>query len=64
MVFSADHPWLQNFKQAPEVSLGEVVRSRLKHFSAMNKLKTKALRVSRFTMPFVLALADSLDHSL
>lgn len=40
-----DHPWLQNFKQAPEVSLGEVVRSRLKHFSAMNKLKTKALRV-------------------
>ncbi|KAI5061885.1 hypothetical protein GOP47_0022424 [Adiantum capillus-veneris] len=40
-----EHPWLQNFKRAPEVPLGEVVRSRLKHFSAMNKLKKKALRV-------------------
>lgn len=40
-----DHPWIQNISQAPEVPLGEVVRSRLKHFSAMNKLKKKALRV-------------------
>lgn len=40
-----DHPWLQNAKHAPDVSLGETVRSRLKQFSAMNKLKKKALRV-------------------
>ncbi|KAI5070558.1 hypothetical protein GOP47_0014901 [Adiantum capillus-veneris] len=40
-----DHPWLQHAKQAPEVPLGETVRSRLKQFSAMNKLKKKALRV-------------------
>lgn len=40
-----DHPWLQNAKQAPEIPLGETVRSRLKQFSAMNKLKKKALRV-------------------
>ncbi|KAH7387721.1 hypothetical protein KP509_16G038000 [Ceratopteris richardii] len=40
-----DHPWLQNAKHAPEVSLGDAVRSRLKQFSAMNKLKKKALQV-------------------
>lgn len=40
-----DHQWLQNAKQAPEIPLGDVVRSRLKQFSAMNKLKKKALRV-------------------
>ncbi|KAH7281809.1 hypothetical protein KP509_36G064000 [Ceratopteris richardii] len=40
-----DHPWLQHAKQAPEVPLGDTVRTRLKQFSAMNKLKKKALRV-------------------
>ena len=40
-----DHPWLQNTRQAPETSLGETVRSRLRQFSAMNKLRKKALRV-------------------
>ncbi|KAH7277401.1 hypothetical protein KP509_39G049300 [Ceratopteris richardii] len=40
-----EHPWLQNLEQVPEVPLGEVVQSRLKHFAAMNKLKKKALRV-------------------
>ncbi|KAM0990474.1 hypothetical protein FF1_008980 [Malus domestica] len=29
-------------KKAPNVSLGETVRSRLKHFSLMNKLKKRA----------------------
>ena len=42
---SADHPWLQNAKKAPNVSLGETVRSRLKQFSVMNKLKKSALKV-------------------
>lgn len=42
---NADHPWLQNAKKAPNVSLGETVRARLKQFSVMNKLKKRALRV-------------------
>ncbi|KAK7392872.1 hypothetical protein VNO78_21322 [Psophocarpus tetragonolobus] len=40
-----DHPWLQNAKKAPNVSLGETVKSRLMQFSVMNKLKKRALRV-------------------
>ncbi|KAL1206893.1 Calcium-dependent protein kinase 14 [Cardamine amara subsp. amara] len=40
-----DHPWIQNGKNAPNVSLGETVRARLKQFSVMNKLKKRALRV-------------------
>eukprot|EP00250_Pteridium_aquilinum_P014230 c21860_g4_i3 orf=1-1650(-) len=40
-----DHPWLHNAKHAPEVPLGDAMRSRLKQFTAMNKLKKQALRV-------------------
>ncbi|KNA18999.1 hypothetical protein SOVF_065580 [Spinacia oleracea] len=40
-----EHPWLQNIKKAPNVSLGETVKARLKQFSVMNKLKKKALKV-------------------
>ncbi|KAL6563759.1 Calcium-dependent protein kinase 8 [Orobanche gracilis] len=40
-----EHPWLQNVKKAPNVSLGETVKARLKQFSVMNKLKKRALRV-------------------
>ncbi|KAK7345058.1 hypothetical protein VNO77_15443 [Canavalia gladiata] len=40
-----DHPWLQDEKKAPNVSLGETVRARLMQFSVMNKLKKRALRV-------------------
>ncbi|WRX25650.1 Protein kinase domain - like 10 [Theobroma cacao] len=43
--FKPDHPWLQNAKKAPNVSLGETVKARLKQFSVMNKLKKRALRV-------------------
>ncbi|KAG6545153.1 hypothetical protein Mapa_013418 [Marchantia paleacea] len=39
------HPWLQNAKKAPNAALGDAVRARLKQFSAMNKLKKKALRI-------------------
>lgn len=45
-----DHPWLQNAKKAPNVSLGETVRARLKQFSVMNKLKKRALRVINFNI--------------
>ena len=41
----AEHPWLQNARKAPNVPLGDVVRARLQQFSAMNKLKKKAMRV-------------------
>lgn len=49
-VFSSciEHPWLQNAKKAPNVPLGDVVKSRLKQFSMMNRFKRKALRVSSF----------------
>eukprot|EP01018_Ginkgo_biloba_P032690 Gb_38618 [translate_table: standard] len=40
-----EHTWLQNAKKAPNVSLGETVRARLKQFSVMNKFKKRALRV-------------------
>ncbi|PIA62446.1 hypothetical protein AQUCO_00200453v1 [Aquilegia coerulea] len=40
-----EHPWLQNAKKAPNVPLGDIVRTRLKQFSAMNRFKKKAMRV-------------------
>ncbi|KAH9329506.1 hypothetical protein KI387_001614 [Taxus chinensis] len=40
-----DHTWLHNAKKAPNVPLGDVVRSRLKQFSVMNRFKKRALRV-------------------
>ncbi|KAK8595922.1 hypothetical protein V6N13_000597 [Hibiscus sabdariffa] len=40
-----EHPWILNAKKAPNVSLGETVKARLKQFSVMNKLKKRALRV-------------------
>ncbi|KAI5668226.1 hypothetical protein M9H77_18079 [Catharanthus roseus] len=39
------HPWIVNDKVAPDKPLGSAVLSRLKQFSAMNKLKKMALRV-------------------
>ncbi|XP_034219446.1 calcium-dependent protein kinase 13 isoform X2 [Prunus dulcis] len=43
--FKPEHPWLQNAKKAPNIPLGDVVKSRLKQFSMMNRFKRKALRV-------------------
>ncbi|KAJ9140405.1 hypothetical protein P3X46_031059 [Hevea brasiliensis] len=40
-----EHPWLQNAKKAPNAPLGDIVRTRLKQFSLMNRFKKKALRV-------------------
>uniref|UniRef100_A0ACD5WF28 Uncharacterized protein n=2 Tax=Avena sativa TaxID=4498 RepID=A0ACD5WF28_AVESA len=40
-----EHPWLHDSKKNPDVQLGDDVRARLQQFSAMNKLKKKALRV-------------------
>lgn len=41
-----EHSWLQNAKKAPNVPLGDIVRTRLKQFSVMNRFKKKAMRVS------------------
>ncbi|KMZ73521.1 Calcium-dependent protein kinase 1 [Zostera marina] len=46
------HPWIQTDGSAPDKPLGPAVLTRLKHFSAMNKLKKLALRV----------IADSLSE--
>ncbi|XP_047341358.1 calcium-dependent protein kinase 13 [Impatiens glandulifera] len=40
-----EHTWLQNAKKASNVPLGDVVKSRLKQFSMMNRFKRKALRI-------------------
>ncbi|KAL3639572.1 Calcium-dependent protein kinase 10 [Castilleja foliolosa] len=40
-----DHPWIQNSKKASNVPLGDIVRTRLKQFSVMNRFKKRALRV-------------------
>ncbi|XWS51067.1 hypothetical protein CRYUN_Cryun12cG0144400 [Craigia yunnanensis] len=40
-----EHSWLQNAKKASNVPLGDIVRTRLKQFSVMNRFKKKALRV-------------------
>ncbi|XP_043723731.1 calcium-dependent protein kinase 30-like [Telopea speciosissima] len=40
-----DHSWLQNAKKASNVPLGDIVRTRLKQFSVMNRFKKKAMRV-------------------
>ncbi|CAJ2664473.1 unnamed protein product [Trifolium pratense] len=40
-----EHPWLQNAKKASNVPLGDIVRTRLKQFSLMNRFKKRALRV-------------------
>ena len=44
------HPWVQNAKKAPNVPLGDIVRSRLKQFSMMNRFKKKVLRVCVFCL--------------
>lgn len=40
-----EHPWIQNAKKASNVPLGDVVKSRLKQFTRMNRFKRRALRV-------------------
>ncbi|CAL9086487.1 unnamed protein product [Musa textilis] len=40
-----EHPWIQNTKKAPNIPLGNVVKSRLKQFSRMNGFKRRALMV-------------------
>ncbi|TKW25096.1 hypothetical protein SEVIR_3G094400v4 [Setaria viridis] len=46
-----EHPWIQNASAAPNIPLGEAVRSRLKQFTVMNKFKKKALLVVAEYLP-------------
>ncbi|CAN1170406.1 Calcium-dependent protein kinase 17 [Linum perenne] len=43
--FWADHPWIKEDGEAPDVPLDNAVMGRLKQFKAMNKFKKIALRV-------------------
>lgn len=43
--FATGHPWICENGVAPDRALDPAVLSRLKQFSAMNKLKKMALRV-------------------
>ena len=47
------HPWIVDDAVAPDRPIDSAVLSRLKHFSAMNKLKKMALRV-RITYPYLM----------
>ena len=60
----AEHPWIQNAKKAPNVPLGDVVKSRLKQFSMMNRFKRKALRVGSPYMLISLACGFIMHSSL
>ena len=42
--------WIQNADKAPNIPLGENVRSRIQQFSLMNKFKKKVIRVSYLTI--------------
>jgi len=44
-LFLSGHPWIVDDKNVPDKPLDSAVLSRLKHFSAMNKLKKMACRV-------------------
>ncbi|XWS13268.1 hypothetical protein CRYUN_Cryun36dG0023100 [Craigia yunnanensis] len=46
-----EHPWVQNLEHAPNVNLGENVRTRIKQFSVMSKFKKKVLRVVADNLP-------------
>lgn len=46
------HPWIVDDRIAPDKPLDSAVLSRLKQFSAMNKLKKMALRVRKYCINF------------
>jgi hypothetical protein len=57
------HPWIVDDAVAPDKPIDSAVLSRLKHFSAMNKLKKMALRVRRFVYKFVIQLFAYFNYS-
>ena len=61
LVILLGHPWIVDDRLAPDKPLDSAVLSRLKQFSAMNKLKKMALRVCFFSLSPFLLLMDLLD---
>lgn len=50
------HPWIVDDKVAPDRPLDSAVLSRLKQFSAMNKLKKMALRVCSLNISAIIII--------
>jgi hypothetical protein len=53
------HPWIRDHGVAPDRPLDPTVLSRIKQFSAMNKLKKMALRVSAVLLGLICMNFDS-----
>ena len=53
-IINRGHPWICEDGVAPDKALDPAVLSRLKQFSAMNKLKKMALMVSKLVLLFTL----------
>lgn len=64
--YSAGHPWVQVDGVAPDKPLDSAVLSRMKQFSAMNRLKKMALRVSLEDLEFYVVgvLKNKIPHEL
>lgn len=69
LIHLSGHPWIVDDRVAPDKPLDSAVLSRLKEFSAMNKLKKMALRVcyhpyissSASSNKSIIVMIDSLD---
>ncbi|CAN6826343.1 unnamed protein product [Brassica oleracea] len=46
-----EHPWIQNAERAPNVNLGDGVRTKIQQFLLMNRFKKKVLRVVADNLP-------------
>lgn len=61
--YLAGHPWVQVDGVAPDKPLDSAVLSRLKQFSAMNKLKKMALRVSFLDTSVYITWIEGFPHN-
>nr|VDD14309.1 unnamed protein product [Brassica oleracea] len=46
-----EHPWIQNAERAPNVNLGDNVRTKIQQFLLMNRFKKKVLRIVADNLP-------------
>ncbi|CAN6807286.1 unnamed protein product [Brassica oleracea] len=46
-----EHPWIQNAERAPNVNLGDNVRTNIQQFVLMNRFKKKVLRIVADNLP-------------
>ena len=66
MCLGKGHPWIREDGVAPDKPIDSAVLSRMKQFTAMNKLKKMALRVKLFShiFPFFLHSVNHLLHRI